>query len=225
MVSQVKIEESWEDILHDEFQKEYFQSLKNFLISEGQRHQVYPTGEKIFSAFNLTPFSKVRVVILGQDPYHGHGQSHGLAFSVPEGIAIPPSLKNIFKELNHELGIAIPGAGNLEPWAAQGVFLLNAILTVRARQAGSHQKKGWETFTDAVIQKISSLRSNVVFLLWGNYARAKKELIDTKKHHVLETTHPSPFSANRGFFGCDHFKQTNEILIHQGQKPIQWSLD
>lgn len=225
MAVDVKIEPGWKDILAEEFEKEYFARLKEFLVSEKQKHLVYPPGDSIFNAFDYTPFKDVKVVILGQDPYHGHGQAHGLCFSVPEGIALPPSLQNIFKEINKELGIGIPKSGNLEHWAKQGVFLLNATLTVRAKSAGSHQGKGWEEFTNAVIAKLSRYRSNLVFLLWGNFARAKKELIDTKKHHVLEAPHPSPFSANRGFFGCDHFKKTNEILQAQGQKPINWNVE
>lgn len=223
MASHIKIEESWKDILSEEFKKPYFKELKSFLVTERQKYQVYPAGGKIFSAFDHTPFHKVKVVILGQDPYHGPGQAHGLCFSVPEGVALPPSLLNIYKEIRSEFGTELPGSGNLEPWAEQGVFLLNATLTVRARQAGSHQRKGWEIFTDAVISHLSKYRSNLVFMLWGNYARAKKELIDIKKHHVLEAPHPSPLSANRGFFGCNHFKKANEILSAQGQRPIDWS--
>ncbi|MCF8218548.1 MAG: uracil-DNA glycosylase [Bacteroidales bacterium] len=225
MTPDIHLEESWKDILSDEFDKEYFRKLKTFLASERQKHLVYPPKDKVFEAFRHTPFSKVKVIILGQDPYHGPGQAHGLSFSVPEGIAIPPSLRNIFKELQQEFGLNIPQKGNLEAWADQGVFLLNATLTVRANEPGSHQKKGWEIFTNAVIQNLSEYRSNLVFLLWGNFARSKKELIDTKKHYVLEAPHPSPFSARKGFFGCNHFKKTNEILQQQGQKPIDWQIE
>ncbi len=225
MAVDVNIESGWKELLAEEFGKEYFARLKEFLVSEKQKHRVYPPGDKIFNAFDSTPFKDVKVVILGQDPYHGHGQAHGLSFSVPEGIPLPPSLQNIFKEIDMELGTGIPKSGNLKYWARQGVFLLNATLTVRAKSAGSHQGKGWEEFTNAVISKLSKYRSNLIFLLWGNFARAKKDLIDTKKHHILEAPHPSPFSANRGFFGCNHFKKTNEILISQGQRPINWNVE
>lgn len=221
----VKIEESWKSILAGEFREDYFKQLKQFLVDEKQKYRVYPPEDKIFSAFDHTPFHHVKVVILGQDPYHGPGQAHGLCFSVPDGIPFPPSLQNIFKEIRHELSIPVPATGNLEAWARQGVFLLNATLTVRGRQAGSHQGKGWEIFTNAVISKLSAYRSGLVFLLWGNYARAKKELINKDKHYILEAPHPSPFSANRGFFGCNHFTKTNEILKAQGHKPINWEID
>lgn len=220
-----QIEESWKKQLEVEFRAEYFGKLKKFLISEKSTGTtVYPPGPLIFSAFNFTAFEKVKVVILGQDPYHGPGQAHGLSFSVPNGTGIPPSLLNIFKELNRELGIPIPKTGNLEKWAQQGVLLLNATLTVRANQAGSHQKQGWEQFTDAVIRKLSDERDGLVFLLWGKFAQAKEELIDTSRHHVLKAAHPSPFSADRGFFGCNHFKKTNELLQKNGKEPIDWSL-
>jgi len=219
-----QIEASWKEILIDEFNANYFVLLKEFLIEEKKRHTLYPPGGKIFNAFNHTPFDHVKVVILGQDPYHGPGQAHGLCFSVPEGIAQPPSLVNIFKELHNDLGIPIPGHGNLEHWTKQGVLLLNATLTVRANQAGSHQGKGWEQFTDAVIKKISRNRSGIVFLLWGRYAQAKEALIDTSKHFILKAAHPSPLSAFNGFFGCRHFSKTNELLIQQGQQPIDWKI-
>ncbi|MCF8331547.1 MAG: uracil-DNA glycosylase [Bacteroidales bacterium] len=223
MATNVRIEQSWKEMLQDEFDKDYFMQLKTFLTHERQRFQIYPPGGKIFAAFDHTPFNKVKVVIIGQDPYHGTGQAHGLAFSVPDGIPVPPSLQNIFKEINHELGIPIPKNGNLKSWAIQGVFLLNATLTVRARKPGSHQHKGWEIFTNTVIERLSEYRTGLVFLLWGNYARAKKSLINTKKHFILEAPHPSPFSANRGFFGCNHFSKTNEILQQQGQHAIDWN--
>jgi len=216
------IEETWKELLIDEFNKEYFSELKNFLIEEKKKYVVYPEGKNIFNAFNFTPFNSVKVVILGQDPYHGQGQAHGLCFSVPYGIPKPPSLVNIFKELKDDLGKEIPENGNLESGAKQGVLLLNATLTVRANMAGSHQKKGWEIFTDSVIKKISDNKSDVVFLLWGKYAQAKAELIDAKKHKLLIAAHPSPLSAYNGFFGCRHFSKTNKILVESGNIPIKW---
>jgi uracil-DNA glycosylase len=219
------IDASWKSLLMDEFNSDYFYALKRFLLSEKQSFTIYPPGPSIFSAFNLTPFDKVRVVIIGQDPYHGRGQAHGLCFSVPRGINQPPSLMNIFKEIESDLGITPPGHGNLEAWARQGVLLLNATLTVRANQPGSHQNKGWETFTDAVIQNLSRNRTNLIFLLWGNYAIAKQSMIDLGKHYVLKAAHPSPFSANRGFFGCRHFSKTNEILRQLKEPEIDWKLD
>ena len=219
------IEESWKNILSEEFNKGYFAELKKFLVSEKSKHKVYPPGEKIFAAFNFLPFEKVKLVLLGQDPYHGAGQAHGLCFSVPHGVSPPPSLVNIFKEIKSDLGIEIPSHGNLESWAKQGVLLLNATLTVRANQAGSHQKQGWETFTDAVIQKLSLNRNTLVFILWGRYAQSKESLIDTNKHYILKTGHPSPLSAYKaGFFGCKHFSQTNQILQQNGLEPINWNL-
>lgn len=217
------IEESWKLALQDEFDSESFRSLKHFLQEEIKSQTIYPPGRQIFSAFNLTPLTAVRVVILGQDPYHGRGQAHGLAFSVPDGIKIPPSLQNIYKELHEDLGIPIPQTGNLEKWARQGVLLLNATLTVRASQAGSHQNHGWEPFTDQVIRTISELRAGVVFLLWGKFAQEKESLIDTSKHFVLKAPHPSPFSVHRGFFGCRHFSKTNEILSSNGMGEIDWN--
>ncbi len=221
---QPEIEEGWRKVLWEEFQSPYFSELKSFLVEEKERFTVYPPGKLIFNAFNHTPFDRVKVVILGQDPYHGHGQAHGLCFSVPHGIAPPPSLVNIFKELHADLGLPIPGHGNLVPWANQGVLLVNATLTVRAGQAGSHQNRGWETFTNRVIEKISDEKQGVVFLLWGRYAQAKESLIDGRKHLVLKAPHPSPFSANNGFFGCRHFSRANAYLEEQGLDRIDWAL-
>lgn len=219
-----KIEPSWKEQLKDAFEEESFYKLKQFLISEKQTNIVFPPGNLIFNAFALTPFDKVKVVLLGQDPYHNIGQAHGLCFSVPDGIAHPKSLINIFKELRDDIGCEIPQSGNLEKWAKQGVLLLNATLTVRAHEAGSHQNRGWEVFTDTVIKKISANKSGVVFLLWGNYAQAKIPLIDASKHCILKTVHPSPLSASRGFLGCKHFSKTNQYLINTGQTPIEWDL-
>jgi uracil-DNA glycosylase len=219
---EVKIESSWKNLLKDEFEKEYFFKLTSLIkhdLNEGIT--IYPKGQDIFNAFNLTPFDQVKVVVLGQDPYHGPGQAHGLSFSVPEGKTFPPSLINIFKELKDDLGIEYPISGNLERWAKQGVFLLNAILTVRAGQAASHSKIGWNIFTDQVIKKISENKVGVVFLLWGNFAKSKKDLIDLSKHHVLEAAHPSPL-ARGAFFGCKHFSATNNILLSKGKDPIKW---
>lgn len=219
-----RIEASWKEVLWEEFQQPYFRDLKNFLRNEKLAgKQVFPPAPLIFNAFNTTPFDKVKVVILGQDPYHGDGQAHGLSFSVPDGIKPPPSLVNIFKELNSDLGISIPVSGNLTKWAEQGVLLLNAMLTVEAHQAASHQKKGWEQFTDAVIRKISEKKTGVVFILWGRYAQEKAVLVDKRKHHVLMSAHPSPFSATK-FLGCRHFSKTNQLLQQQGQSPIDWQL-
>lgn len=218
-----QIEESWRLALQPEFNATYFSELREFLKVEKESKVIYPPGSRIFAAFNFTPLTAVKVVILGQDPYHGEGQAHGLCFSVPESVKPPPSLMNIYKELHNDLGIPIPTTGNLENWAKQGVLLLNATLTVRAGDAGSHQGRGWETFTDQVIKTISDLRAGVVFLLWGNYAQAKEELIDQKKHFVLKAPHPSPFSAARGFFGCKHFSKTNQILKKIGLEEINWN--
>lgn len=218
------IEESWLAALQTEFDSSYFSSLKESLKTEKDKFTIYPPGKRIFSAFDLTPLTAVKVVILGQDPYHGEGQAHGLSFSVPEGVKPPPSLQNIFKELNNDLEIPIPQTGNLEKWAKQGVLLLNATLTVRAASPASHQGMGWETFTDKVIQTISDLRAGVVFLLWGKYAQAKIQLIDQDKHFVLTAPHPSPFSVHRGFFGCKHFSKTNDILQENGLGEIDWGL-
>lgn len=219
------IEESWKEVLAGEFKKPYFPVLKKFLLEEKKKYTVYPPGTRIFAAFNHTPFHKVKVVIIGQDPYHGPGQAHGLCFSVPEGVQTPPSLKNIFSELQSDLKIPIPNHGNLEKWAEQGVLLLNATLTVRANQAGSHQKKGWEIFTDKVIETLSKERDNLVFLLWGNYAIQKSALIDPGKHLILKSVHPSPLSASRGFFGCRHFSKTNDYLKQNNIELINWNLN
>lgn len=220
------IEASWLEELNDEFQSEYFKKLKLFLLTEKQNKEVvYPPGELIFNAFNLCPFDQVRVVILGQDPYHGAGQAHGLCFSVPEGIPAPPSLKNIVKELESDLDQTFKNVGNLQKWAEQGVLLLNSSLTVRAHNAGSHFGQGWETFTDAVVKKISDRKESVVFLLWGSPAQKKGRVVDSSKHCILKSPHPSPLSAYRGFVGCKHFSKANEYLIKTGQKPIDWSLD
>ena len=218
----VRIAPSWKKKLSAEFDKPYFVTLAEFLRSEYQNHVVYPPGKEIFRAFDLTSFDQLKVVILGQDPYHGPKQANGLAFSVHDGITKPPSLINIFKEVKNEYDKPIPDSGNLERWARQGVLLLNATLTVRARQAGSHQKKGWETFTDAVIKKISDEKEQIVFLLWGAYAQKKGSVIEEGKHYVLKSPHPSPFAADRGFFGNDHFKKANEYLHQQGKSEIDW---
>jgi len=218
-----QIETGWLNALKDEFSKDYFLKLKTFLKEEKSQYKLFPAGSQIFEAFNLTPYNKVKVVILGQDPYHGAGQAHGLSFSVPDGVRPPPSLVNIFKELHSDIGMEIPKTGNLTPWAKQGVLLLNATLTVREGQAGSHQNKGWELFTDAVIKKLSDEKTGLIFLLWGNYAKQKGALIDTAKHHVLTAPHPSPL-ARGGFFGCKHFSKTNKILEKEGKKPIDWTL-
>ena len=220
----VKIEQSWKQALQSEFDKPYFAELVRFLHAEKSAGQViYPPGKQIFRAFELTPLDKVKVVILGQDPYHGYGQAMGLSFSVPDGVPAPPSLRNIFKEIEDDLGIRMSGRPNLEGWARQGVLLLNAVLTVRASQPASHSAIGWQEFTDAVIRCINSNCEGVVFLLWGNFARAKRELIDTSRHYVLEAPHPSPL-ARGAFFGCRHFSRTNDILARQGKTPIDWQL-
>lgn len=217
------IEEGWYQALKAEFESPYFANIKAFLIEEKKNHIVYPPSRLIFNAFNLTPFDKVKVVILGQDPYHNVGQAHGLAFSVPDGIQPPPSLQNIFKELNSDIGMEIPRKGNLENWAKEGVLLLNASLTVRANMAASHARIGWQQFTDAAIRALSDKKEHLVFILWGNYAIAKESLIDRSKHLVLKTVHPSPLSANRGFFGCHHFSMTNQYLINNGIQPVNWA--
>jgi uracil-DNA glycosylase len=221
-----QIEASWKEVLSEEFHSEYFAALKTFLKNEKQKGKIiYPDGKNIFAAFDFTPFQNVKVVILGQDPYHGAGQAHGLCFSVAEGVAPPPSLVNMYKELKSDLGIPISPKGNLEKWAKQGVLLLNAVLTVQANSPASHQGKGWEQFTDAVIRKISEKKTGVVFLLWGKYAQAKEVLIDTTKHFVLKAPHPSPFSANSGFFGSKHFSKTNGILKREGFGEIDWRVE
>lgn len=220
------LEPSWLNVLGAELEKPYMKELKSFLLDEKQKgFTVYPKGADIFNAFNHTPFDQVKVVILGQDPYHGQGQAHGLSFSVQKGIPVPPSLKNMYKELAEEFAdYKIPNHGDLTAWADQGVLLLNATLTVRAQEAGSHQKRGWETFTDFVISELSKQRKGIVFLLWGKFAQQKEILIDTSKHFVLKAAHPSPFSAYNGFFGSNHFKIANEILAKQGLAEINWQI-
>jgi uracil-DNA glycosylase len=218
------IEEGWKSVLMDQFQSPYFKTLKEFLVEEKSKFTVYPPGRLIFNAFQHTPFDRVKVVLLGQDPYHGEGQAHGLCFSVPDGVPKPPSLVNIFKELQSDLGIALPEHGNLVGWADQGVLLINATLTVRRGQAGSHQNRGWETFTNRVIEVVSQEKNGVVFLLWGRYAQAKASLIDQNRHLVLKAAHPSPLSAYNGFFGCRHFSKTNNYLEMNGNTGINWSL-
>ena len=219
---EVRIEDSWKNRLAEEFTKDYFVKLTGFVRTEYGTATVYPPGSLIFNAFNLCPFEKVKAVIIGQDPYHGPGQAHGLCFSVREGVEFPPSLVNIFKEIQADTGTPFPRTGNLERWAAQGVLLLNATLTVRAHMAGSHQKKGWERFTDAVISAVNSEKEHVVFFLWGAYAQKKGEAIDGSRHLVLKSVHPSPLSATRGFFGNHHFSRCNEYLVKNGIAPVSW---
>jgi uracil-DNA glycosylase len=219
---EVKIASTWKALLSDEFQKSYFQQLTAFVKSEYKSQTIYPRGVDIFKAFDRCDFSEVKVVIIGQDPYHGPGQANGLCFSVCEGVRPPPSLMNIFKEIRNDLGKPIPSSGDLERWAQQGVLLLNATLTVKANAPGSHQNRGWEIFTDAVIKKISNEKEGIVFLLWGAYAQKKGEIIDRTKHLVLMSAHPSPFSADRGFFGCKHFSKTNAYLKSKGKEEIDW---
>ena len=218
----VRIDSSWKVALQKEFSKEYFVNLVEFVKAEYGKHRIFPPGKMIFNAFDKCSFKNTKVVIIGQDPYHGAGQAHGLCFSVNDGIDFPPSLKNIFKEIENDLGTPKPTSGNLERWAEQGVLLLNATLTVRAHQAGSHQNKGWEQFTDAVIKLVSEQKEHVVFLLWGAYAQRKGAQIDKTKHLVLKSVHPSPLSASRGFFGNHHFSKTNEYLTQNGKTPIIW---
>lgn len=218
----VEIEQSWKEKLADEFEKEYFKELTNFVKEEYESGPVYPHPKNIFRAFELTPFDDVKVVILGQDPYHGPKQAIGLSFAVEDGVTLPPSLRNIYKELESDLGKPALGSGNLSRWAKQGVLLLNATLTVRARSANSHQGKGWEHFTDAVIRKLSEEREHLVFILWGNYARSKGALIDRSKHLIIESTHPSPFSAYNGFFGSKPFSKANEYLREHGVREVEW---
>lgn len=218
----VRIDESWKAVLAEEFKKPYFAGLAEFVRNEYKTRTIYPPAKLIFNAFDQCPFTNLKVVILGQDPYHGPGQAHGLCFSVNDGIDFPPSLLNIFKELKNDTGKEVPASGNLTGWAKQGVLLLNATLTVRAGQAGSHQNRGWETFTDAVIHKINEQKEHVVFILWGNYAINKARFIDREKHLVLSSVHPSPLSASRGFFGNSHFSKTNQFLQFHGLAPIQW---
>ena len=218
----VQIEETWKEALMPEFSKDYFIRLTDFVRKEYHETTVYPPGKLIFNAFNLCPFDKVKVVIIGQDPYHGPGQAHGLCFSVNDGVQPPPSLVNIFKEINNDLGKPIPQSGNLTRWAEQGVLLLNATLTVRAHQAGSHQRQGWEEFTDAVIRKLAEKKSNLVFILWGSYAQKKGAFINRNKHLVLTSVHPSPLSAHNGFFGNHHFSLANDYLVKNGKTAIDW---
>jgi len=218
----VKIEKSWLPLLQEQFDKDYFKELTKFIRSEYKTKKVFPEPKNIFAAFDHCPITNLKVVIIGQDPYHGPNQAHGLCFSVKEGIKTPPSLVNIYKEIQSDLGTPIPQSGNLEHWAKQGVFMLNATLTVLAHQAGSHQNKGWETFTDSVIKTISDYKENIVFLLWGAYAGHKSELIDHSKHLILKAPHPSPLSAHRGFLGCKHFSQTNKFLEKKGLEAIKW---
>ncbi|NDV79151.1 uracil-DNA glycosylase [Dysgonomonas sp. 511] len=218
----VKIEQSWKEQLKDEFEKDYFSKLTDFVREEYRTKKIFPPAKLIFNAFEHTPFDKVKVVILGQDPYHNDGQAHGLSFSVPDGIPAPPSLVNIFKEINRDLGIPVPPSGNLTRWANQGVLLLNATLTVQAHTAGSHQRKGWEAFTDAAIHRLAEGRENLVFILWGAYAQKKAAFIDPNKHLVLKSVHPSPLSAHNGFFGNNHFSNANQYLESKGLTPIEW---
>jgi uracil-DNA glycosylase len=219
---EVKIEDSWKSRLEKEFTEPYFQTLVKFVKEEYQTQTIFPSGKLIFNAFEKCKFDDAKVVILGQDPYHGAGQANGLCFSVNDGVPFPPSLLNIFKEINKDLGKPIPTSGNLERWAVQGVLLLNATLTVRESQAGSHQNKGWEQFTDAAIKALAREREGLVFLLWGAYAQKKAAFIDSKKHLILQSAHPSPLSASKGFFGNHHFSKANEYLIQQGKTPIEW---
>ncbi|TGL57107.1 uracil-DNA glycosylase [Leptospira ognonensis] len=221
-MKEIQIEESWKQTLAREFEKPYFLSLRSFVRNEYQTKVVYPPAKLIFAALDRCPFDKVKVVILGQDPYHGAGQANGLCFSVNDKVPLPPSLLNIFKEIHADIGKPMPKSGNLSYWADQGVLLLNASLTVVENQAGSHQNQGWEVFTDAVIKNLSDQRENLVFLLWGSFAHKKGEVIDTKKHLVLKSPHPSPLSAHRGFFGNHHFSKANAYLIQHGAKPIEW---
>lgn len=218
----VKIEESWKKELHDEWSKDYFVRLTNFVRNEYATKQIFPPGRQIFAAFNATPFNEVKVVILGQDPYHDVGQANGLCFSVNDGIQFPPSLRNIFQEIHNDIGSPIPQSGDLTRWAKQGVLLLNATLTVEAHKAASHQRQGWEQFTDEVISHLSNHQQNLVFILWGSYAISKRSLIDPDKHLILTSVHPSPLSAYRGFFGNKHFSKTNNYLVEHGKTPITW---
>lgn len=221
----VKIDASWKEVLEDEFKKPYFKQITEHIKTEKEQGKtIYPPGPAIFRAFDETPFDKVKVVLLGQDPYHGRGQAMGLSFSVPDGVTRPPSLINIFKELHDDVGVPVPKSGNLTKWAQQGVLLLNAALTVRAGEPNSHAKIGWHQFTDAVIHTVSEKKENVVFLLWGKFAQDKTVLINTKKHHVLKAAHPSPYAADKGFFGCRHFSKTNDFLTSKGTDPIDWAL-
>ncbi|MBR5167665.1 MAG: uracil-DNA glycosylase [Salinivirgaceae bacterium] len=218
----VRIEQSWKQRLQTEFDKPYFEQLTQFVRTEYQTRTIYPPARLIFNAFNLCPFDKVKVVIIGQDPYHGAGQAHGLCFSVQDGVQFPPSLRNIFKEIHDDIGTPVPLSGNLTRWAEQGVLLLNATLTVRADEAGSHQRRGWETFTDAVINAVASEKQNEVYILWGSYAQQKAAMVNRSQNLVLESVHPSPLSASRGFFGNHHFSRANQYLIEHGKEPVAW---
>ena len=221
----VKLGNDWDEKIGREFEKEYYLKLRNFLKEEYSSHTVFPDMYDLFSALKATPYSKVKVVILGQDPYHEPGQAHGMAFSVKPGVQIPPSLLNMYKEINSEFGYPIPKTGYLMKWAEQGVLLLNTVLTVRSGEANSHQNKGWEIFTDEIIRQLNNHRDGIVFLLWGNNAKKKKELITNPQHYILETVHPSPLSASRGFMGCGHFKKANEFLISNLKSPIDWQIE
>ncbi|MCB9252732.1 MAG: uracil-DNA glycosylase [Flavobacteriales bacterium] len=225
MPVKVKINDEWARILLTEFESDYFKNLKEFLIEEKKHHQIFPPGSKIFEAFNTTPFSKVRLVIIGQDPYHGLNQANGLCFSVNRSMPIPPSLVNIFKELKSDLGIEIPKHGDLSSWAQQGVLMLNSVLTVRSGEAGSHRNKGWERFTDQIIKQLSNQNDHLVFFLWGNYARSKKELIDPVRHLILESSHPSPLSAHSGFLGSKPFSKANDYFRSNKLNEINWKPD
>jgi len=218
-----QLNEQWLSVLSDEFSKPYFTDLKEFLLQEKQAYSIFPPGAKIFEAFNRTPFNQVKVVILGQDPYHGPGQAEGLSFSVPVGVKIPPSLQNMYKELNDDLGIPPCTHGHLGGWARQGVLLLNTVLTVRASTPASHKDRGWEIFTDKVLEVLNEKRDNLVFMLWGKHAQEKSGLLDASRHLILQAAHPSPFSAHKGFLGCRHFSQVNEYLEDFGRSPIQWN--
>jgi len=222
--TKLQLHSKWKAFLREELNSNNFKAIITALAIERKRHTIFPTNDVIFNAFNFTTPSNIKVVILGQDPYHAKGQANGLSFSVPNGVKVPPSLRNILKELQSDLNHSISSNGNLESWANQGVLLLNATLTVREKMAGSHQKLGWEPFTDSIIKKISDKKEGIIFLLWGAFAQKKSVLIDTNKHHILTTTHPSPFSAYRGFLGCKHFSKTNKILLNNNQKPINWKL-
>ena len=220
----LQLNSDWKTFLKEEIKSDDFKKIISELSAERKHHTIFPENEMIFNAFNQTNIDELKVVILGQDPYHGRGQAHGLSFSVPEGVKTPPSLRNIFQELKSDLNLPISNNGNLSTWAEQGVLLLNSILTVREKEAGSHQKIGWEIFTDSIIKKISNEKQGIIFLLWGAFAQKKSVLINEKKHYILTTTHPSPFSAYRGFLGCKHFSKTNEILIKNNKQPINWKL-
>ncbi|MBT4881127.1 MAG: uracil-DNA glycosylase [Flavobacteriales bacterium] len=220
----LQLNSDWKTFLKEEIKSDDFKKIISELSAERKHHTIFPENEMIFNAFNQTNIDELKVVILGQDPYHGKGQAHGLSFSVPEGVKTPPSLRNIFKELKSDLNLPISNNGNLSTWAEQGVLLLNSTLTVREKEAGSHQKIGWEIFTDSIIKKISDKKEGIIFLLWGAFAQKKSALIDKEKHHILTAAHPSPFSAYRGFLGCKHFSKTNKILINNNKQPINWKL-